>query len=724
MCYYFSQEDSHCGVFEFSSLKRKEEESMRSKRVITFAMTAALALTTVFAQSNATFAAKKIKLSSKNVRVEVGSKKKITVKNAKKTTKVTWKINRKAVAKLVKKKTISKGKKACATILGVKKGKAVLTASYKSGKKTKKLSCTIRVREKTEVTQTTQPGTQPGAPSTAPAQPSASQAPVISPSAQPSQPVKTKAPTKPPKTATPKPTPTPVTSPDAQIYKTSQAINVDGEVDARWGFADPMEIKNWTPDSETSVAQTKSAIAKILWDDNNVYVLVTVEDPEIDETNEAAYYRDSVELFFDEYNNKYEWGRGNEFQYRTVIDTTAETVGALTDKQYWDGEEIKNAIKITDTGYVAEYAIPLHKAPEEGKFAGIEVQVNDASAGSRNGTWTLFANPKAGDKIPYDSTEVFGDCQFAVKREAKVISLDFANENNRNMEVPTQFSARDEDGNILFYDAEGNVVCTGIVSADDVNIIESYKDASGNVIDTPVGIRKGNEEYADMNTESYFDNEKNEMHCKTANNAIVRFPDGRTILPGEKAEVKIKGTYEGENGFRIWLVDTSKGLSDAAATTSNQLTFTSEDIKAALKDDGTFELTAELIGSEDDKGDGYKTSDAVMVKASSWNGMMDDLVLSSVVLTVYDPVEFVEPTQAPTQAPTEAPTEAPTQAPTQAPTEAPTQAPTEAPTQAPPTQAPTQAPPTQAPTEAPTPSPVLTDNDTPRVPIQGIGVNA
>ena len=386
-------------MFEFSSLKRKEEGSMRSKRVITFAMTAALALTTVFAQSNATFAAKKIKLSSKNVKVEVGSKKKITVKNAKKTTKVTWKINRKAVAKLVKKKTISKGKKACATILGVKKGKAVLTASYKSGKKTKKLSCTIRVREKAEVTQTTQPGTQPGAPSSAPVQPSASQAPVISPSAQPSQPVKTKAPTKPPKTATPKPTPTPVTSPDAQIYKTSQAINVDGEVDARWGFADSMEIKNWTPDSETSVAQTKSAIAKILWDDNNVYVLVTVEDPEIDETNEAAYYRDSVEIFFDEYNNKYEWGRGNEFQYRTVIDTTAETVGALTDKQYWDGEEIKNAIKITDTGYVAEYAIPLHKAPEEGKFAGIEVQVNDASAGSRNGTWNLFANPKAGDKI-------------------------------------------------------------------------------------------------------------------------------------------------------------------------------------------------------------------------------------------------------------------------------------------------------------------------------------
>lgn len=46
-------------MFEFSSLKRKEEGSMRSKRVITFAMTAALALTTVFAQSNATFAAKK-----------------------------------------------------------------------------------------------------------------------------------------------------------------------------------------------------------------------------------------------------------------------------------------------------------------------------------------------------------------------------------------------------------------------------------------------------------------------------------------------------------------------------------------------------------------------------------------------------------------------------------------------------------------------------------------
>ena len=91
-------------------------------------------------------AAKAPKLNKKTISVKVGSKYKIKLKNGNKKAKVTWKINKKKVARITKKST--KGKKAFATVKGLKKGKAKLTATYKLGKKSKKLTCTVTVKEK------------------------------------------------------------------------------------------------------------------------------------------------------------------------------------------------------------------------------------------------------------------------------------------------------------------------------------------------------------------------------------------------------------------------------------------------------------------------------------------------------------------------------------------------------------------------------------------------
>ena len=89
-------------------------------------------------------AAKKLKLSKTKATIDVGKTVTVKVKNGTKKTKVTWKINDKKIAKITNK--TAKGKKAQAKVKGVKAGKATLTASYKSGKKTKKLSCKITVR--------------------------------------------------------------------------------------------------------------------------------------------------------------------------------------------------------------------------------------------------------------------------------------------------------------------------------------------------------------------------------------------------------------------------------------------------------------------------------------------------------------------------------------------------------------------------------------------------
>ncbi len=86
-------------------------------------------------------AAKKPALSKKKLSINVGSSKKLKIKNYKK--KVTWKTSKASVAKL------SAKKKTSVKITGKKKGSAVVTASYKQAGKTKRLKCKVTVREKT-----------------------------------------------------------------------------------------------------------------------------------------------------------------------------------------------------------------------------------------------------------------------------------------------------------------------------------------------------------------------------------------------------------------------------------------------------------------------------------------------------------------------------------------------------------------------------------------------
>ena len=596
------------------------------KRALAAVLCAAMVIT--LAPSGSADAAKKPKLKKK-ASVTVGQTVKIKVKNAKKSSKFTWKTSNKKVAKISKK--IAKGKKASATVKGVKVGKANITATYKNGSKKTKLKCKVTVTADSGA----KPSVNPTAAATTPAQ-TQTTPPAGQSTDQPS-PTATNTPTKRPTASpTPKPTATPVPSPDTVIYKTYVDINVDGEVDDTWDFADEMEINNWAvADEDKGTQQTTNAKAKMLWTESKLYILVTADDPEIDLANEATYRQDSVEIFFDENNSKVDYDKCNAFQYRLVINPDADAenpAGTLTDKNYWDGEDIVSAVKTTDTGYVCEFAIPLKEAPVARNFAGVEIQINDASAGQRNGTLNLFANPTAGDAIPYDSTTVFGDCQYMIKTQPKVITLNLT-EDNLDMRLPDQFRVikTDDDGNQVL-DEDGNPV---------------YEtDADGNYIPQD-GV---------MNTLSKLEN--GELYCNTANNAVVYFSDGteeRTVLNGETAKVKIIGTYvAGEEedtsatAFRMWMVD-SNGRTltgDSPVTTSNQETISVDQLNPGA--DGSFEYELEFTAREGDKpaDDGYESAgncDGIMIKAPTFNSTIGNLVIKSIVITVEDPIRNDKP---------------------------------------------------------------------------------
>lgn len=90
-------------------------------------------------------AAKKPLLNKKKLSVCVGETAKVSVKNAKKKSKTTWKTSNKKVLKIVKKKTKSNP---YVVVKGVKKGKASLTAVYKAGKTSRKLKCNVTITAK------------------------------------------------------------------------------------------------------------------------------------------------------------------------------------------------------------------------------------------------------------------------------------------------------------------------------------------------------------------------------------------------------------------------------------------------------------------------------------------------------------------------------------------------------------------------------------------------
>lgn len=126
--------------------KRWRFTTMKKKICTPLLLVAMLATVLSGAGQNAQIqAAKKPLLNKKKLSVCVGETAKVSVKNAKKKSKTTWKTSNKKVLKIVKKKTKSNP---YVVVKGVKKGKASLTAVYKAGKTSRKLKCNVTITAK------------------------------------------------------------------------------------------------------------------------------------------------------------------------------------------------------------------------------------------------------------------------------------------------------------------------------------------------------------------------------------------------------------------------------------------------------------------------------------------------------------------------------------------------------------------------------------------------
>lgn len=183
---------------------------MRKKFCKTVCLTLATAMALGVTMSSPAEAKKVVKLSSSKIRVEVGSKKTIKVKNAKKRSSWTIKSGKKNIS-------LSSKKKASVVVKGKKAGKATVQAKVGS----KKLLCTVTVTGKKKDSTNKATATPTATPVNATQQPTAT--PTATTTATPTATVTPTATA----TATPTPTPGPTYPPTGFNYQGTSLEGID-----------------------------------------------------------------------------------------------------------------------------------------------------------------------------------------------------------------------------------------------------------------------------------------------------------------------------------------------------------------------------------------------------------------------------------------------------------------------------------------------------------------
>lgn len=177
-------------------------------------------------------------------------------------------------------------------------------------------------------------------------------------------------------------------------------ISVDADADAAWGNAVniPLTINK---------GSEASANAKVLWDDDNLYVYATVKDAVLDKTGAQTHEQDSLEVFIDEDNGKTASYGEDDKQYRINY----------TNEQSFNGkkclaENVKSATKTIDGGYVVEAAFKWTDIkPANGTKIGLELQINDAKGGKRIGTLSWYDETGMG----WSGSNVYGTVELTGK---------------------------------------------------------------------------------------------------------------------------------------------------------------------------------------------------------------------------------------------------------------------------------------------------------------------
>ncbi len=198
-----------------------------------------------------------------------------------------------------------------------------------------------------------------------------------------------------------------------EVAPASAAPAIDGDVDDVWAEAsEPVTTAKEVQGSGGAVATVRT-----LWRDRTLYVLAEVADPVVDVSGSDPWVQDSVEVYVDAGNAK----NGAYRDLDTQIRVSAENAVSFgTGDEAAQRARVTSATARTDDGYVVELAVDLAGEGREGTFHGLDLQVNDASDGTR----TAIRNWADPSGAGYQSTARWGVARLVGATPQPEVSLD------------------------------------------------------------------------------------------------------------------------------------------------------------------------------------------------------------------------------------------------------------------------------------------------------------
>jgi hypothetical protein len=157
---------------------------------------------------------------------------------------------------------------------------------------------------------------------------------------------------------------------------------IDGTIDEVWNSTQVLHANKYIDNAAAPVTSGATSTVRVLWDEENVYVLTEVTDPVLSKKNKNAWEQDSVEIFLDENNAKTSFHQADDRQYRINYDNE-KTVGSQG-----NSSEFTSATSLTSGGYIVEVKIPFKTIEgAAGTKIGFDSQVNDDNGlGARTST--------------------------------------------------------------------------------------------------------------------------------------------------------------------------------------------------------------------------------------------------------------------------------------------------------------------------------------------------
>jgi len=194
----------------------------------------------------------------------------------------------------------------------------------------------------------------------------------------------------------------------AEMTQATDRPVIDGKVEDLWSKAKAYELKN-SYFKPVSGPEDCSASFKTLWDKDNLYVLVEVQDEDLRNDSAESWLDDCVEIFIDADNSKSESYDEDDYHYYIGWDATSPV---LEETSHQKTNGVKYVLIKTEKGYTLEIGFPwatLGAKPAAGASIGLDVQVNDDDGGGDRDSKIAWS---ATEDNAWQTPAVFGNATF------------------------------------------------------------------------------------------------------------------------------------------------------------------------------------------------------------------------------------------------------------------------------------------------------------------------